>query len=126
MDYSKFANDIIRQDGRNIIEKVSRATIGLPNQLADFYDNFEPINVEIVLSDMSGVKLYPLNYLSTLQNEYNLGESSFVFATKNSDPIALLNDAVVTFAHGSNFVEHEKIALCFDDYVDKLMANMKF
>lgn len=125
MDYVKFVNNIIRQDNRNVIEKVSRGAIDLPKQLAEFYNNFEPVDVEIVLSDMSGVKLYPLNYLYSLQNEYNLGESYFVFATKNSDPIALHNDVVVAFAHGSKFVECEVISLCFDDYVDKLMASMK-
>lgn len=125
MDYVQFINNIIRQDGRNVVEKVSRSTIDLPKQLADFYNNYEPVDVEIVLSDMSGVKLYPLSYLYTLQNEYNLGDAYFVFATQNSDPIALHDDVVVTFAHGRNFVEHEIVARCFDDYVANLMASMK-
>lgn len=124
MDYSYFINIIMKQDCRNIIEKTSRKISDLPKQLSEFYSQYEPKDVEILLSDFSAVKIYPYKYLHRLQDEYKLGEAYFVFATKNSDPIAIYNQQIVTASHGTDAPEIEVIAKSFDDYINKLMKSM--
>ena len=126
MDYSKFIDMIIKQDGRNIIEKSNVKATGIPLQLVDFYSNYNPIDAEVVLENLSAVKLYPYSYLQNLQEEYQLGQEFFVFATKNSDPIAIAKEGVITFAHGGNSgTEIEVLAKTFDDYICKLMNDLK-
>jgi hypothetical protein len=125
MDYSKFINLIEAQDDRNIIKKVYRKVFDIPKQLAEFYNQYEPDDVEILINDLSAVNLYPYDYLNQLQNEYKLGDKYFIFATKNSDPIAIFNGKVVAKAHGSQDSGFEILAENFDEYVCKLIENMK-
>lgn len=125
MDYSKFIDMLREQDSRNIIEKSNAKVSDIPIELVDFYSEYNTIDVEVVLENLSSVKLYPYSYLHILQNEYQLGEEYFVFATKNSDPIAIANEGVVTFAHGSNSREIEVLARTFNEYICKLMENSK-
>jgi hypothetical protein len=125
MDYSKFINLIETQDERNIIKKVYRQVFDIPNQLTEFYNQYEPDEVEILINDLSAVNLYPYDYLNQLQNEYKLGDKYFIFATKNSDPIAIFNEKVVAKAHDSQNSGFEILAENFDEYVCKLIENMK-
>ncbi len=125
MDYSKFVNVITAQDDRNVINKVQREITDIPKQLVGFFCQYDPVDVEIVMEDLSAITLYPYSYLQQLQNEYNLGEEYFIFATKNSDPIALFNDKVVTLAHGTVDSTVEEVAKSFEDYLSKLMKNMR-
>jgi hypothetical protein len=125
MDYSKFINLIEAQDDRNVIKKVYRQVYDIPNQLTEFYNQYEPNDVEILINDLSAVNLYPYDYLNQLQNEYKLGDKYFIFATKNSDPIAIFNGKVVAKAHDSQNLGFEILAENFDEYVCKLIENMK-
>jgi hypothetical protein len=125
MDYSKFINLVEAQDDRNIIKKVYRQVFDIPKQLTEFYNQYEPNDVEILANDLSAVNLYPYDYLNQLQNEYKLGDEYFIFATKNSDPIALFNGKVVVKAHDSQNSGFEILAENFDEYVCKLIENMK-
>ncbi|MDD4728837.1 MAG: hypothetical protein PHN55_08825 [Dysgonamonadaceae bacterium] len=125
MDYLKFVNAIIAQDNRNVINKVQRQITDIPKQILGFFCQYDPIDVEIVMKDLSAVVLYPYSYLHQLQSEYNFGKEYFIFATKNSDPIALFNGKVVTLAHGSRNLVFEIIADNFDEYIVRLIKNMK-
>ncbi|MFW6030716.1 MAG: hypothetical protein ACOCRO_10780 [Halanaerobiales bacterium] len=125
MDYSKFVDSILKQDSRNRIEKTNRIISDLPDQLADFYSLYEPKDVEIVLKDLSAIILYPYKHLDNLQNEYDLKENFFVFATRNGDPIAIYNDNVVTLSHGIKSPDIEVIANSLNTYIDQIMSNMR-
>ncbi|NCD09429.1 MAG: hypothetical protein EOL98_08390 [Negativicutes bacterium] len=125
MNYSKFVNLILQQDERNVIRTVKREIVDISHSLIEFYNKYEPEDVEIITKDLSGIKLFPLDSLDDLQKEYSLGKEYFVFATKNGDPIALYNNKVVTRAHGSREAVFQVLAEDFDAYLIKLIDNMK-
>lgn len=125
MDYSVFIKSIESQDKRNVINRVQRQVCNIPNQLKEFLNQYDPVDMEVVLNDLSAVRFYSYNYIHQLQIEYNLGEKYFVFATKNSDPIALLDQRVVTIVHGSKSSEIEEIAESFEQYIARLLENIR-
>ena len=125
MNYSKFVKLVLSQDERNVIRTVQRKVLDIPQPLKEFYNKYEPEDVEILTNDLSGINIFPYVNLDELQKEYSLGEEYFVFAIKNGDPIALHNNKVVSRGHGSKDSDFEEIADDFDSYIIKLIENMK-
>jgi len=125
LDYTEFINAVIKQDERNTFERSGDINLELPKELVPFFSQYVPVDVEIVLNDLTSVKLYPANRLKSLQNEYNLGDKYFVFATRESDPIAIMDGKIVTCAHGSKLPQIEIIASNFDAYIHELLNAMK-
>jgi hypothetical protein len=124
VDYSKFIKSIESQDERNIINRTHRRISDIPSQLQEFFNQYDPVDVEIVMEDMSGIKLYSYSYLKELQREYNLGEEYFIFATKNSDPIALHKQKVVIALHGTKEIMIEELASSFEGYISQIIETM--
>ena len=100
MNYAEnFVKLIQLQDNRNIFATVSRHNI-IPC-LAPLYSKYDPIDVEIVLKDLTAIRLYPLDQFALLSREYNFANSSIViFATWEGDPIYVENDKIYIATHG--------------------------
>ncbi|MNE83853.1 hypothetical protein D3C80_1807060 [compost metagenome] len=127
VDYRPFIAAAEAQDARNAftIDRMNQSDTQLPAGLRHFYTMCDPADVEIVLSDLTSIKLTPLHGLTPLQQEYASVEDGFVFATREGDPIACLNGEIVTWAHGSRHPAVEKLADNFDSWLEKVVADMK-
>lgn len=127
VDYRPFIAAAEAQDARNTFAtaRTNQADTQLPAGLRHFYTVCDPTDVEIVLSDLTSIKLTPLHGLAPLQQEYSPVEHGFVFATREGDPIACLNGEIVTWAHGSRHPAVEKLADDFDLLLEKVIADMK-
>lgn len=127
MSYDSFIENIKRQDERNKFGLTSESNIDfLPNSLKEFYINVNPEDVEIVLEDLTSIKLYPLHQLMDLQKEYkNVG--GFIFATHEGDPIYIKDGKVFRAVHGSGIwsLEKESLAESFKMFLEYVMKAMK-
>lgn len=68
----------------------------IPKSLIRFYKQANPIDVEVVLDDLTSVKFFPVNALEDLQSEYDLSKDSFVFASREGDPILIKEQKIYT------------------------------
>ncbi|MBO1265101.1 hypothetical protein J3A84_08695 [Proteiniclasticum sp. SCR006] len=71
----------------------------IQESLRSFYSGYDPVDVEVQLTDSTSVRFSPAKYLKKLQGEYDMTPASFIFATKDGDPIYLKSD-------GSNTKEY--------------------
>ena len=124
MEYYCFVNLAQKQDSRNNFEPCDINLSFVPLPLRSFYATNNPINVEIVLSDLTSVRFSPANYLERLQSEYDIEDSSFVFATQEGDPIYLKPNGIFRGTHGSFALQETKISNNFDSYVAMLSKEM--
>lgn len=125
MNYDEFVGIVKNQDARNIFQESTTILNELPEELKHFYEKYEPADVEIVLKDLTSIKLYPKRELLSLQMQYRLGEGRFIFATREGDPIAFENGKVITCAHGSNSIKVEVISKSFEEYLDIIAEMMR-
>lgn len=100
MNYvENFVKLVQLQDNRNKFAAISRHNI-IPS-LAPLYSKYDPIDVEIVLKDLTAIRFYPLDQFALLSSEYNFANSSVViFATWEGDPIYVENDKIYIATHG--------------------------
>lgn len=115
MDYSEFVSKAAAQDERNKFMKYVGELGFIPSEARDFYQNFNPVDVEIGMNG-SSVRLYPVSELTDLQKEYDYLHAQFVFATCNGDPIFLYQGRVYTCPHGVKAPKLEKIADSWNDF----------
>ena len=125
MNYDEFVSIVKNQDSRNIFRESTAALNELPEELKHFYEKYDPADVEIVLKDLTSIKLYPKQDLLSLQMQYRLGEGRFVFATREGDPIAFEDGKIITCAHGNNSIKVEVISINFEEYLDIISEMMK-
>jgi len=122
MSYKSFVNKAIEEDKRNKFEEYSgdRYALGMvPQDLREFYEKYNPVDVEVQMT-----KFYPVGpRLKNLQSEYSFLEGKFVFATINGDPVFLKGKSVYTCPHGDSDPKHEKIAGSFMEYLDTLVSK---
>lgn len=76
------------------------------------------------MKDLSAIKLYSYSYLKELQKEYDLGEAYFIFATKDSNPIALHNQKVVIVLQGTKDIMIEELAKSFEEFISGIIETM--
>lgn len=127
MSYDSFIENIKRQDKRNKFGSTSKLNVDfLPNSLKEFYTQANPEDVEIVLENLTSIKLYPLQHLMDLQNEYK-GVGGFVFATLEGDPIFLRDEKVFKAVHGSGAwsLEEELLSESFDKFIELIISVMR-
>ena len=109
MDYSEFVSKAVAQDKLNKFAKCDGELSFIPIEAREFYQNFDPVDVEIGMNG-SSVRLYPVSELIELQKEYDYLHVQFVFATCNGDPIFLHQEKIYMCAHGVNTPKWEKLA----------------
>lgn len=125
MNFDEFVSIVKNQDARNIFQESTSVLNELPEELKPFYEKYDPTDVEIVLKDLTSIKLYPKQDLLSLQRQYRLGEGRFIFATREGDSIAFEDGKVITCAHGSNSIKVEVISKSFEEYLDIIAEMMR-
>lgn len=125
MDYSKFINAVIKQDNRNSFSKSYCKIANIDKGFEEFYNQYVPIDVEIVLSDLTSIKLYDVEQFDELRQNYNLNNEHIVFATREGDPIALYQGKIITFNHSAKDPIFEIIADSFEKYIVDILENMQ-
>ncbi len=119
MNYSEFASKAVAQDKRNKFMKYVGELGFVPNETRDFYQNFNPVDVEVGMNG-SSIRLYPVSELIELQKEYDYLCVQFVFATCNGDPVFLHQGKIYICAHGVNAPQWEKLADSWNDFFSLL------
>ena len=125
MDYNDFVELVQRQDARNIFKACDVNLSFMPQPLQMFYALYNPIDVEIVLADLTSISLCPVSGLKEIQYEYPIDKNAFVFATKEGDAIYHMPNGIFTCAHGSSVIKHEKIADSFDSFIEKIANEIR-
>ena len=125
MDYRQFITTVMAQDERNIFSISLGSWEGLPKAIQPFFNEFSPDDVEVILNDMTSIKLFPLSELYSLQEEYKPAKGLYVFATHEGDPIACRGEEIVTWSHGSHYISIEKLADSIDAWISMVVLNMK-
>ena len=124
MLYDEFVMLAQKQDSRNIF-KPSRDDLSfIPESLRSFYSTYDPVDVEVQLADSTSVRFSPAKYLKKLQGEYDMTPASFIFATKDGDPIYLKSDGVFIGTHGSSRLKENRLSESFDSYIKMLSDEM--
>lgn len=126
MDYNLFIRKIVEQDKRNILHRCDRIIEdNFPKGVLDFYKNIDIVDVEIVLKDLCSIKLYNLDEIRKIQNDYDINEDYFVFATKEGDPILIKSNAVFLGVHG---VDEESLTFMYNslyEFLEDTLLNLK-
>ncbi|NFO11189.1 hypothetical protein FDB29_08760 [Clostridium botulinum] len=126
MDYNSFISKVIEQDKRNILHRCDRnINYNFPNVVLDFYKNIDIVDVEIVLKDLCSIKLYNLDEIGNIQEDYNVVNDSFVFATKEGDPIIIKNSGIYLGLHGITGVNETLIYKDFNDFIESILNDMR-
>ncbi|PLT33630.1 hypothetical protein [Bacillus sp. V5-8f] len=127
MRYGSFIVQIEHQDERNQFSTVSEEAVDfLPNPLREFYMEANPEDVEIILENLTSIRLYPLHQLRDLQKEYKIIQG-FIFATLEGDPIVINDGKVFIAVHGSGAwtFEKESFVESFDMFLEYIIKNLK-
>lgn len=118
MLYERFVTTLKNKDDRNeFAEKLDTLSVLIPKELQDFYKEVNPIDVEVTLKDLTSVKFFSLKELTDIEKEYNMEQGSYVFASREGDPIIIKNGKVYTATHGSTTWELEHLCDGFDDFI---------
>ena len=118
MEFSKFAEQAILRDERNVFAPYSGSLDGIPKELINFYREADPVDVEV-----DDVRFYPVEELEDLQAEYAYLNAQFVFATSNGDPIFLQDGCVYTAPHGVEEPTWELLAKDIGAYLSSLVLE---
>lgn len=124
MAYDDFVKLAIIQDSRNFFKRCDTDLTFLPAPLRSFYTANNPVDIEITLPDSTTVRFSPMRCLKELQEEYGLGDSTFVFATHEGDPIYHKATGIFSCTHGGTTINEVKISDSFDSYIEMLQKEM--
>ncbi|MDD3417686.1 MAG: hypothetical protein PHY47_27475 [Lachnospiraceae bacterium] len=117
MSIDEFRKKALMQDKRNVFECCSGDISFVPIELQEFFKDCNPMDVEITM-DGNAVRFYPLSDLIQLQEDYDLTDGRFVFATCNSDPIYIFKNEIYTRCHGNSKSRDEKMANSFVEFLE--------
>ncbi len=121
--YNDFITKVKLQDSRNEFGELDRVEdFDIPIILHDFYKYANPIDVEVTQEDFTSIKFYPASSLLNLQNEYDLPRDTFVFASREGDPILLKGEKVYTAVHGVEKWDPKLLANSFDEFLGMLIS----
>lgn len=118
MSIEEFIEAAKVQDSRNVFEKGDEVEFA-PEELKEFYKKCDPVDVEVNIAGAI-IRFVPIVDLQYMQEDYSLGEDSFVFATCDGDPIFIKEGAVYTNAHGTLGIDDEKLS----DSLEKYLGNI--
>lgn len=120
--YEDFIKKAISQDSRNAFGTLDEVEeYQLPIMLNDFYKHANPIDVEVTQEDNTAIRFYPASSLKQLQNEYALPKDTFVFASREGDPVLLKDDKVYIAVHGTGEWKFEFIASSFNGFINSII-----
>ena len=125
MSYDDFVKSVIKQDARNKFVKPETIPKEFPNSCIEFYGKYDPVDVEVILSDLTSVKFCSLSSIDEINSIYDLGKDCFIFATWEGDPIFIKGDHVYTWTHGSTNMNFDKIADSFEKYIEVLYNELE-
>lgn len=115
MDYSVFVKSATLHDKRNVFKKYNGNLNAIPDELKQFYRDYNPVDVEINCNGVA-IKFYPVEKLTSLQEEYSYLNAQFIFATCNADPIFLNEGRVYTCPNGVKNPEWEQLSSDIEQY----------
>lgn len=124
MTSQQFIELVIKQDKRNKFSKGESAE-RLPMELIEFYSLHNPVDVEIVLKDLTAIRFYSFDELDKINKEYRL-DKGFVFATYEGEPIYILNGEIKSISFGDKKNMHHDWAEDFHSFLQWIVENMKF
>lgn len=116
MTIKEFVDKAQKQDGRNVFASYSGDLSNVPQELKEFYRDYNPVDVEVSIKD-AAVRFFPVTQLDDAQKEYELGNSCFVFASSNGDPIYMENGKIASGVFGKNGFFPETLANAFSEYL---------
>lgn len=93
MIYENFVTKALEFDNRNKFGKGEIKYFNIPEDLKEFYNNYNPLDVEVLYKGMP-LKFFPLNEIDSIKTEYNLPNDTFIFASINGDPVFLLDNKI--------------------------------
>ena len=119
MIFEKFVIAAKRQDPRNIFVASDYECKGLPEDVAKFYREHNPTDVEVIFDGVN-VILSPIEQILALSREYGLSQDQFVIATCNGDPIFLNEGQVFIQCHGTMAPKPTIFAGSFVEFLNKI------
>lgn len=119
MIYTNFIKKAMAEDCRNCFTEGTTVSI-VPTQMTAFYKKCNPADVEINYPDLGALRLYSIEQLDSLQEEYNYSSENFIFATNNGDPIFLKGDMVYISLH--EIYRPELLANSFEEFLAKYVS----
>lgn len=121
MNYSEFVQRAIEIDKRNTFGKISSQTpIVAPEDLQAFYQNCNPIDVELPYEG-TAIKLFSAEDLPRIQEEYSNIVDAFVFASCNGDPICFRDGKILIWPHGVDEAHAELLCDDFNSFILSLV-----
>lgn len=119
MTINEFVDKAKKQDCRNIFEKYDGDLSVIPKDLRSFYRNFNPIDVEVSMKEIS-VHFFPIDALDVLKTDYKLPDTCFVFASANGDPIYIEDGKIKSGVFGKKGFIPEILAESFLQYIEMI------
>lgn len=118
MTYKEFESKAVMQDARNKFSTFDKKISIVPDFLSSFYQDHNPIDVEIRTEKYGAIHFYGADDLVTLKKEYYFyPENVFIFATCNGDPFFIGNDTKIYTSLASEY-SPEFVADCFMDFLE--------
>jgi hypothetical protein len=124
--FNTFSKAVIEQDERNKFCELDFdiENYGFPKDYYQFIKKFNPVDVEIVLSNLISIVLIPYQELPEAQKEYNLGNNYFVFASINGDPLVFKKRAVLRGIHGQGIWTFTHEANSFIAFIEEILKDL--
>lgn len=120
MKIETFVKKALLQDSRNNFNKCYQNIDFIPEELKNFFSEYNPLDVEVVING-NIVRFYSAENLKKLQQEYMLENDNFVFASSNGDPIYLnSNGCVYLQCHGVQRRVEEEMASSFSAFLEMI------
>ena len=87
MSYKDFVSLAIQQDARNVFAASDKVPDIVPQSLRGFYNEYNPVDVEIDTEKYGAIRFYGADELQRLVEEYYFfPKDVFIFATCNGEP----------------------------------------
>lgn len=119
-----FIKRVMQQDIRNHFTVPS--TCAFYPEIAPLYSKWEPIDVEVVLTDLTAIHFYPSKDFKRVSNEYGFSDSQIVvFASWEGDPIFIKDGKVCLAMHGTGEYKIDKDFFSLNDFIQWIVQNMK-
>lgn len=118
MTYKEFVSKVIQQDKRNVFSASDNMSDSVPQSLFTFYQECNPVDVEINTEKYGAIRFYGVDELERLCEEYYFyPKDVFIFATCNGDPFFIGKDNQVYTSLESEY-RPEKVADSFIAFLE--------
>ncbi|MCL1626158.1 SMI1/KNR4 family protein [Bacteroides caecicola] len=122
MSYKDFVSRAIQQDARNVFAASDKVPDIVPQSLRKFYNEYNPVDVEIDTKKYGAIRFYGIDELERLREEYYFyPKDVFIFATSNGDPFFMGEDNQVYTSLESEY-SPEKVADNFTAFLESCLV----